>query len=165
LLNRLEASRRELDGADRSGRLAAWDAARHQAVRLLSAARPGKHNPFDLSQEPARVRDRYGREEWDQGFLVARRLVEAGVRMVQVNLRWWFSHHLSTLRKPLERFKLKRLKLCSRKNFWRFSTGFTAILLQSNMRAPGFFRILRTWVCGFAFTSEGKDMLVSWGVA
>ena len=34
----------------------------------------------------------YGREEWGQGFLVARRLVEAGVRMVQVNLRGWDTH-------------------------------------------------------------------------
>ena len=74
------------------GCLMAWDAARHQAMRLLFAARPGKHNPFDLSQEPDRVRDLYGREEWGQGFLVARRLVEAGVRIVQVNLRGWDTH-------------------------------------------------------------------------
>jgi uncharacterized protein (DUF1501 family) len=58
----------------------------------LTTARPGRHNPFDLSQEPDRVRDLYGREEWGQGFLVARRLVEAGVRMVQVNLRGWDTH-------------------------------------------------------------------------
>ena len=38
------------------------------------------------------MRDLYGREEWGQGFLVARRLVEAGVRMVQVNLRGWDTH-------------------------------------------------------------------------
>ncbi len=58
----------------------------------MLTARPGGHNPFDLSQEPDRVRERYGREEWGQGFLVARRLVEAGVRMVQVNLRGWDTH-------------------------------------------------------------------------
>ena len=38
------------------------------------------------------MRDLYGREEWGQAFLVARRLVEAGVRMVQVNLRGWDTH-------------------------------------------------------------------------
>jgi Protein of unknown function (DUF1501) len=92
LLHRLDADRRGLDQRDRMGRLMAWDAARHQAMRLLFAARPGKHNPFDLSQETDRVRDLYGREEWGQGFLVARRLVEAGVRMVQVNLRGWDTH-------------------------------------------------------------------------
>src|SRR5262249_29178572 len=39
-----------------------------------------------------RVRDLYGREEWGQGFLVARRLVEAGAGMVLVNLRGWDTH-------------------------------------------------------------------------
>src|SRR5262249_56019531 len=88
----MERLRRGLDAADRTGQLAGWDVSRHQAVRLLAAARPGRHNPFDLTQEPDRIRDRYGREEWGQGFLVARRLVEAGVRMVQVNLRGWDTH-------------------------------------------------------------------------
>src|SRR5262249_20527115 len=37
---------------------------------------------FDLSQEPARVRERYGRHSWGQSHLLARRLVEAGVRFV-----------------------------------------------------------------------------------
>ncbi len=37
---------------------------------------------FDLSQEPAAVRDRYGRHKWGQSHLLARRLVEAGSRFV-----------------------------------------------------------------------------------
>lgn len=37
---------------------------------------------FDLSQEPAKVRERYGRHTWGQSHLLARRLVEAGVRFV-----------------------------------------------------------------------------------
>ena len=37
---------------------------------------------FDLSQEPAPLRDRYGRHTWGQSHLLARRLVEAGVRFV-----------------------------------------------------------------------------------
>jgi hypothetical protein len=92
LLQRLEGLRRDLDSAAQSGRLASWDAHRQQALQLLTTARPGKHNPFDLTQEADRVRETYGREEWGQGFLVARRLVEAGVRMVQVNLRGWDTH-------------------------------------------------------------------------
>jgi uncharacterized protein (DUF1501 family) len=44
------------------------------------------------TQEPDRVRELYGREEWGQAFLVARRLVERGVRMVQVTLRGWDTH-------------------------------------------------------------------------
>jgi len=89
LLQRLEAMSRELD---RLGPPSGWDAHRERAVRLLATARPGRHNPFDITQESPQVRDLYGREEWGQGFLVARRLVEAGVRMVQVNLRGWDTH-------------------------------------------------------------------------
>jgi hypothetical protein len=92
LLDRLEGLRRDFNDAGESDRLAAWDAHRQRALQLLTTTRPGRHNPFDLTQEPDRVRDLYGREEWGQGFLVARRLIEAGVRMVQVNLRGWDTH-------------------------------------------------------------------------
>jgi hypothetical protein len=40
---------------------------------------------FDLSKEPDAVRDRYGRTRFGQSLLLARRLVEAGVTLVQVN--------------------------------------------------------------------------------
>lgn len=92
LLERLDGLRRGHDAGERAGAFETWDVYRRQALRLLLAGRPGRHNPFDLSQEPDRVRGLYGREEWGQGFLVARRLVEAGVRMVQVNLRGWDTH-------------------------------------------------------------------------
>ncbi len=41
-------------------------------------------NAFDLGQEPDRLRDRYGRTTYGQSCLLARRLVEAGVRFVTV---------------------------------------------------------------------------------
>jgi hypothetical protein len=40
---------------------------------------------FDLEQEPADIRNRYGRTTFGQGALLARRLVEAGTRLVQLN--------------------------------------------------------------------------------
>jgi hypothetical protein len=40
---------------------------------------------FDLTKEPDRVRDRYGRHTFGQSVLIARRLIEAGTRFVQVN--------------------------------------------------------------------------------
>lgn len=40
---------------------------------------------FDLSQEPAAVRDKYGRHTFGQSLLMARRLIEAGTKFVQVN--------------------------------------------------------------------------------
>jgi hypothetical protein len=88
LLKRLDAFQRRLDTAAMQG----YDVHHERALHLLSATRQGSRNPFDLRHEPDRVRDLYGREEWGQGFLVARRLVESGVRMVQVNLRGWDTH-------------------------------------------------------------------------
>jgi uncharacterized protein (DUF1501 family) len=41
---------------------------------------------FDLSKEPSSVRDRYGRTRFGQSCLMARRLIEAGVRFVTVNM-------------------------------------------------------------------------------
>jgi hypothetical protein len=92
LLERLDQMRRALDTGALAKSSLAWDAHRAQAMQLVLAARPGRQNPFDLTQETDATRDRYGREEWGQAFLVARRLVEAGVRMVQVNLRGWDTH-------------------------------------------------------------------------
>ncbi len=48
---------------------------------------------FDIEQEPAAVRDRYGHSEFGQQALIARRLIEAGVPMVKVARAWWDSHH------------------------------------------------------------------------
>ncbi len=92
LLERLNDLRRNFERYERTDAEIAWDAHRQQAMRFILASRPGQQNPFDLSRESDRTRDLYGREEWGQGFLVARRLVEAGVRMVQINLRGWDTH-------------------------------------------------------------------------
>ncbi len=54
-----------------------------QAYDLILSGRARK--AFDLTQEPDKVRDRYGRHTFGQSCLLARRLVEAGTRFVQVN--------------------------------------------------------------------------------
>jgi hypothetical protein len=51
-----------------------------KAFSLVSSADVRK--AFDLPREPAQVRDRYGRHSWGQSHLLARRLVESGVRFV-----------------------------------------------------------------------------------
>ncbi len=48
---------------------------------------------FNLEQEPAAVRDRYGPTPFGQHCLLARRLLEAGVPMVKVARGFWDSHH------------------------------------------------------------------------
>lgn len=62
---------------------ASFSRVREQALTLL-LSRQVEH-AFDLSREPATVRDRYGRHTHGQGCLLARRLIEAGVRLVCVN--------------------------------------------------------------------------------
>jgi hypothetical protein len=58
-----------------------------QAFDLLTSARA--RAAFDLSKEPAKVRDSYGRHHFGQSCLLARRLVEASVSLVHVN--WYRS--------------------------------------------------------------------------
>jgi hypothetical protein len=59
---------------------------REQALRMLTA--PEARQAFDLELEPDSLRDRYGRNEYGEAFLLARRLVEAGVRLVTIT--WYY---------------------------------------------------------------------------
>src|ERR1019366_1367034 len=54
-----------------------------RAVRLM---RTSARTAFDLSEEPAQLRDAYGRNIFGQGCLLARRLVERGVPFIEVTL-------------------------------------------------------------------------------
>ncbi len=47
---------------------------------------------FDLAAEPATVRERFGNDSFGQGCLLARRLVQHGVRFVEVSLGRWDTH-------------------------------------------------------------------------
>jgi hypothetical protein len=78
LLHRLESSFQKEYRADASR---AHTAALDRAVRLMTAQ---QKQAFDLSRESGADRDRYGRGSFGQGCLMARRLVESGVRFVEV---------------------------------------------------------------------------------
>jgi hypothetical protein len=54
-----------------------------QAFELLAS--PQARAAFDLSREPVKLRDQYGRHHFGQSCLLARRLIEAGVSLVHVN--------------------------------------------------------------------------------
>ena len=72
-----------LDGAARrAGDAIPADHGVNQGNAFSMMTSPEVRKAFDLSQEPTRVRDRYGRHRWGQSHLLARRLVEAGVRFV-----------------------------------------------------------------------------------
>jgi hypothetical protein len=60
-----------------------------RAERLM---RPSAAEAFDLGTEKADLRDRYGRNRFGQGCLLARRLVERGVPFVEVTLDGWDTH-------------------------------------------------------------------------
>jgi hypothetical protein len=61
----------------------AWDRLSHHAFDLVTSG--AARSAFDLGRESDRTRDRYGRHTWGQSVLLARRLIEAGVRLVHVN--------------------------------------------------------------------------------
>lgn len=60
--------------------------------RSLKLMSPGASSAFDLSQEPAAVRERYGSSRFAQACLLARRLVERGVPFVEASLGGWDTH-------------------------------------------------------------------------
>ena len=84
LLQSLERHARYLETCSASRDLDPYYAKAFDLISSSSAQRA-----FDVSREPDAVRKRYGRHVFGQSVLVARRLVEAGVRLVQVN---WVRH-------------------------------------------------------------------------
>ena len=66
---------------DAHGEMDALDHFNRRALEILTS--PRTRNAFDLSQEDARTRERYGDSHWGRSLLTCRRLVEVGVRFVQ----------------------------------------------------------------------------------
>jgi hypothetical protein len=80
LLHRLDAQRRRLDQVAETQDL---DAHQQRALNLLTSPAVGK--AFRLADESPAVREQYGRTPFGQGCLLARRLAEAGVPIVNVH--------------------------------------------------------------------------------
>jgi hypothetical protein len=78
LLQRIEARQRAADRGQAPPLRGFYD----QAFRMLSSQ--AAKRAFNLNLETPAVRDRYGRNEYGESFLLARRLVESGVRLVSV---------------------------------------------------------------------------------
>ncbi len=96
----------------------------HQtAFDLVTSA--AARRAFDLSQEPAALREKYGKSAFGQGCLLARRLTEAGVGLVTVNWArddaFWDTH--------ANNFRDLREKLCP-----PFDAGFSALLEDLDQR-------------------------------
>lgn len=94
------------EAVDASGQMEAMNRFQQQAWDMVTS--PAAKKAFDLDSEPQEIRERYGfmpafdpgasdrcgAPAWSQRVLLARRLVEAGVRLVTVDLRWWDTHVL-----------------------------------------------------------------------
>ena len=61
-----------------------------KSVQLMTSSQLAA---FNVSEEPASVRERYGETNFGRGCLMARRLVEVGVPFVEVNLGGWDNHN------------------------------------------------------------------------
>ncbi|MFO0967504.1 MAG: DUF1501 domain-containing protein [Gemmataceae bacterium] len=71
---------------DNTGLLTSMDRYGQQAVEILLGARA--RDAFDINREPAAVRARYGDHLWCQQALIARRLIEAGVSFLTIDLSY-----------------------------------------------------------------------------
>jgi hypothetical protein len=97
----MDKLRRSVDAA---GQLGTFDEYQQQAWEIVTGGEA--RDAFNLDAEPQKIRERYGIipaytaptpdrcsvPAWSQRILLARRLVEAGVRLVTVDCRWWDTH-------------------------------------------------------------------------
>jgi hypothetical protein len=101
---------------------------------------PRAKRAFDLSEEDSNLRDHYGRNTFGQSCLLARRLVEAGVRFVTVSSGGWDTHqnNFTSLKDRL----LPRLDL-----------GYSALL--ADLRARGLLeQTIVVWMGDFGRTPK-----------
>jgi hypothetical protein len=80
LLEQIDTLRRSVD---QQAPLARHDKSRQRALSILTST--AVRHAFDLAFEPVTRRDRFGHNSFGQSCLLARRLIEAGTRLVQVN--------------------------------------------------------------------------------
>jgi hypothetical protein len=87
LLQAVDTLSAHIQGNDQ---MATYDEFAQKAADMILS--PDAQNAFALEKESEKLRDTYGRSEFGQSCLLARRLVESGVRFVAVNYGGW-DHH------------------------------------------------------------------------
>jgi hypothetical protein len=86
----LEAVNYYFSQRDKSDNVGAMNTFYERAYSMVSS--PQAREAFDIEKEDPKLRDRYGRNAAGQRMLMARRLVEAGVRMVTLTFGGWDMH-------------------------------------------------------------------------
>ncbi len=117
---------------------------------------PAAKKAFDINAESDRVRERYGRNQFGQSCLVARRLIEAGVQFVTVTDGGWDTHQ--------NNFNSLKTRLLP-----KLDTGFSALLEDLHIRGM-LDDTLVVWFGDFGRTpkvnpSAGRDHWATAGVA
>src|SRR5258708_30173175 len=89
---------------EKSDALTAMDSFYQSAYALVSSA--SAREAFNLSAEPEKIRAEYGPSDAGQRMLMARRLVEAGVRFVSLTYGGWGMHQnvAKNIERPLPKF-------------------------------------------------------------
>lgn len=87
MLQAIDTLAKQVEASDQLGSM---DAFYQRAAQMLLASEA--RQAFDLNREPDKVRDQYGRDYWGTQALLARRLLESGVRFVLLNQGGW-DHH------------------------------------------------------------------------
>jgi uncharacterized protein (DUF1501 family) len=99
MLRTIDALQRSVDAQPAA--FAALDQHYQAALNLITA--PETKRAFEIGTEDPRLRDRYGRTHFGQSCLLARRLIESGVRFVTVSDGGWDTHtdNFNSLKKHL----------------------------------------------------------------
>jgi hypothetical protein len=115
LLGAVDSLASQIKGNDQ---MATYDEFQRRAAEMVLSAEA--QAAFDIEKEDTRIRDDYGRNEFGQSCLLARRLVERGVRFVTINSGGW-DHH-AKIWDGLE----KKLPV--------FDQGFSSMITDMNRR-------------------------------
>ncbi len=86
----LEAVNAYFQGREKSDQITAMDSFYESAYNLINS--PEARDAFDLEKEDGKLRDEYGRNTAGARMLLARRLVEAGTRLVNLTYGGWDMH-------------------------------------------------------------------------
>jgi uncharacterized protein (DUF1501 family) len=150
MLQTLEQFQRQVQ-EEAAGVVQTRDAFWERAFSLITS--PAAKKAFDLSQEPDKLRDEYGRNTFGQSCLLARRLIEAGVHFVTITDGGWDTHQ--------NNFRSLKERLLP-----RIDQGYSALL--RDLKARGLLdSTLVVWMGDFGRTpkinsSAGRD---HWGTA
>lgn len=109
---------------ERGGASQLYDTYQQQAFDLITAGRA--REAFAIGREPQRTRAAYGHTKWGQTVLLARRLIEAGVRLVHVN--WCREPGDSAVDNPMWDTHAQNADRMEDVLCPQFDVGFTALL-------------------------------------